>query len=289
MKGPIRKSAAGSGLKTAGSRGKKGALLIDLLTLFPGIFDSAFEHSLLAKASARGLLDIRVHDLREEGEGPHRVADDAPYGGGDGMVMLAGPVVRSIERLRGRGSRVVLLTPAGALLTQARARELASERHLIIVCGRYGGVDERVAASVDEEISVGDYVLGGGEPAAIVLVDAVARLVPGVVGNAESTAADSFADGLLECPQFTRPESFRGQKVPRVLLSGDHGKVARWRRKESLRRKLLRRPDLIARARLSDEDRVLLAEVMREEGAIAGEAKASGENDRGGRGSARRE
>ncbi|MFQ5457298.1 MAG: tRNA (guanosine(37)-N1)-methyltransferase TrmD [Myxococcota bacterium] len=239
----------------------------DLLTLFPGIFGSPFAHSLLSKAIARGLIDIRVHDIREEGEGRHRVADDAPYGGGDGMVMMAGPVLRTLARIRGRRGRVILLSPAGKLLDQATARRLASERHLVLICGRYGGIDERVAElAVDEEISIGDYVLGGGEPAAIALVDAVARLVPGVVGNAESTAADSFEDGLLEYPQFTRPASVRGLAVPEVLLGGDHAKIARWRRKESMRRTLRRRPDLLARARLSKRDQLLLDEVRREEG-----------------------
>jgi len=243
-------------------------LRIDILTLFPGIFDSAFSHSLLAKALAKGLIDIRVIDIREAAEGRHRVADDAPYGGGDGMVMKPEPLVRSIERTRGDDGHVVLLSPAGRLLTQARVRRLAGRRHLVIVCGRYGGVDERVSAlAVDEEISIGDYVLGGGEPAAIVLVDAVARLVPGVVGNEASTIADSFEDALLEHPQYTRPAVFRGLGVPEVLLGGNHAEVARWRRRQSLLRTLSRRPDLLAKAKLSAEDRVLLDEKAREEAA----------------------
>lgn len=240
-------------------------LRIDLLTLFPGIFDSAFSHSLLGKAREKGWIEIRVHDIREEAEGRHRVADDAPYGGGDGMVMTPGPVVRCIEKARGGDGHVVLLSPAGALLDQARARSLAARRHLVIVCGRYGGVDERVSAlAVDEEISVGDYVLGGGEPAAIVLVDVVARLVPGVVGNEASTRADSFEGGLLEHPQYTRPADFRGLEAPEVLRSGDHEEVARWRRGQSLARTLARRPDLLAKANLTDEDRHFLDGMARE-------------------------
>lgn len=242
-------------------------LRIDLLTLFPGIFDSPFDHSLLARAREQKLIDIRVHDIREDAEGRHRVADDAPYGGGDGMVMMADPVLRAIKRVKGRSGWVVLLSPAGKPLDQAAARRFAARRHLVIVCGRYGGIDERVSAlAIDEEISIGDYVLGGGESAAIALVDAVARLVPGVVGNAASVTADSFEDGLLEYPQFTRPASVRGLEVPEVLLGGDHAKVARWRRKESIRRTLRRRPELLGRARLSKQDRLLLAEVRREEG-----------------------
>ena len=240
-------------------------LRIDFLTLFPGIFDSVFSHSLLGKAREKGWIDIRVHDIREQAEGRHRVADDAPYGGGDGMVMKPGPVVRCIEKARGDDGYVVLLSPAGALLDQARARSLAARPHLVIVCGRYGGVDERVSAlAVDEEISIGDYVLGGGEPAAIVLVDAVARLVPGVVGNEASTRADSFEDGLLEHPQYTRPAVFRGLEVPEVLRSGDHAEVARWRRRQSLARTRARRPDLLAKANLPDEDRRFLDGLARE-------------------------
>jgi tRNA (guanine37-N1)-methyltransferase len=245
--------------------GARPSLRIDILSLFPGILDSAFSHSLLAKAREKGLIDIRVRDIRDEAQGRHRVADDAPYGGGDGMVMKPEPVVRSIEKARGDDGHVVLLSPAGALLDQARVRRLAARPHLVIVCGRYGGVDERVTRlAVDEEISIGDYVLGGGEPAAIVLVDAVARLVPGVVGNVASTLADSFEEGLLEHPQYTRPAIYRGLRVPEVLLSGDHAEVARWRRRESLSRTRARRPDLLAKARLSEADRRLLEEMAGE-------------------------
>jgi tRNA (guanine37-N1)-methyltransferase len=243
-----RKRGKGSGQKRAGraiSR-RAAALRIDILTLFPAIFDSVFAQSLLGKAIDRGLIEVRIHDIREHAEGRHRVVDDAPYGGGDGMVMKPGPVVRAIEAVRGERGWVILTTPAGALLTQARARALSAREHLVIVCGRYGGVDERVSRiAVDEEISIGDYVLGGGEPAAIVLVDAIARLVPGVVGNAESTVEDSFEAGLLEYPQYTRPASFRGLDVPAVLLAGHHGEVDRWRREQALRRTRERRPELL--------------------------------------------
>jgi tRNA (guanine37-N1)-methyltransferase len=244
-------------------------LRVDILTLFPGIFESPFSHSLIGKAQARGLLTIGIHDIREQAEGRHRVADGAPYGGGDGMVMKPEPLVRAIEAVAGRKARrrawVVLLSPAGTLLTQAKARELAARRRLVLVCGRYAGVDERVAVSVDEEISIGDYVLGGGEPAAVVLVDALARLVPGVLGNEASSLADSFEGGLLEHPQYTRPATFRGLRVPEVLRGGDHAEVARWRRKEALRRTWARRPELLARAALTREDWMLLAEIEREE------------------------
>jgi tRNA (guanine37-N1)-methyltransferase len=195
------------------------------------------------------------------------------------MVMKPGPLVRAIEAMTGRRARrrawVVLLSPAGILLTKAKARELAARRRIVLVCGRYAGVDERVVASVDEEISIGDYVLGGGEPAAIVLVDAVARLVPGVLGNEASSLADSFEDGLLEHPQYTRPATFRGLRVPEVLRGGDHAEVARWRRKEALRRTWARRPDLLARADLKEEDWILLAEIERE-GARAREGPGVG-------------
>jgi len=272
-----RKASPGSAQITRARCGKKAPararprVRIDILTLFPGILDSAFSHSLLAKAREKGLIDIRVHDIREEAEGRHRVADDAPYGGGDGMVMKPEPVVRSIEKARGDDGHVVLLSPAGALLDQARVRRLAARPHLVIVCGRYGGVDERVSRlAVDEEISIGDYVLGGGEPAAIVVVDAVARLVPGVVGNEASTLADSFEDGLLEHPQYTRPAVYRGLRVPEALLSGNHAEVERWRRRQSLSRTRTRRPDLLAKAKLSDEDRRNLGEMAREDAAPEG-------------------
>jgi tRNA (guanine37-N1)-methyltransferase len=256
---------AGSEKKKLTRGNRRRPLRIDILSLFPGIFDSPFAHSLLLKADERGLLDIRVHDIRDHAEGRHRPADDAPYGGGDGRVMMPGPVVRAIEQARGRRGWVVLLSPAGRLLTQAKVRELAGRSHLVLVCGRYGGIDDRVGTlAIDEEISIGDYVLGGGESAAVVLVDAVTRLVPGVVGNRDSTAEDSFADGLLEYPQFTRPPVFRGLSVPEILRSGDHARVARWRRKEALRRTLSRRPDLISGAALSTQDHLLLSEIGRE-------------------------
>ncbi len=260
---PARRPAQRAPSKGAPS-GKRAPLRIDILTLFPGIFDSVFSHSLLAKAREKALIDIRVHDIREEAEGRHRVADDAPYGGGDGMVMKPEPVIRSIEKVRGDDGHVVLLSPAGRLLDQALVRALAARPHLIIVCGRYGGVDERVSRlAVDEEISIGDYVLGGGEPAAIVIIDAVARLIPGVVGNVASTLADSFEGGLLEHPQYTRPPEYGGLSVPEVLLSGNHGEVARWRRRESLSRTIARRPDLLAKTKLSAEDRLQLEDMER--------------------------
>jgi len=251
--GPAPKARADSSTSAGPAPKARPRLRIDILTLFPGIFESVFKHSLLGKAAARGLIEVGIHDIREHAEGRHKVADDAPYGGGDGMVMKPGPVVRAIEKARGEVGWVILTTPAGALLTQARARALSAREHLVIVCGRYGGVDERVSQiAVDEEISIGDYVLGGGEPAAIVLVDAIARLVPGVVGNAESTIEDSFEAGLLEYPQYTRPASFRGLDVPAVLLAGHHGDVSRWRREEALRRTRERRPELLDKETAAD-------------------------------------
>ncbi len=272
MKRAPRSGHAASGKKAPAPAARAAPRLrIDILTLFPGIFASAFSHSLLAKARVKGLIDIQVHDIRREAEGLHRVADDAPYGGGDGMVMKPEPIVRSIEKARGADGHVVLLSPAGALLDQARVRRLAARPHLVIVCGRYGGVDERVSRlAVDEEISIGDYVLGGGEPAAIVVVDAVARLVPGVVGNEASTLADSFEGGLLEHPQYTRPAVYRGLRVPEALLSGNHAEVERWRRRQSLSRTRTRRPDLLVKAKLSDEDRRILGEMAREDAAPEG-------------------
>ena len=213
--------------------------------------------SILGKARESGLLEARVTDVREYAEGRHRVTDDAPYGGGAGMVMKPEPLVAAIEAARARipGATVVLTSPRGARLDQALARRLAEHGKLILVCGRYEGVDERVMTAVDMEVSVGDFVLTGGELAALCVVDAAARLVPGVLGNDASAGAESFAgDALLEHPHYTRPPEFRGMKVPEVLLSGDHKRIERWRRRESLRATRERRPDLFARLHLSETD-----------------------------------
>ena len=203
-------------------------------------------------------MEFGIHDLRDHGLGRHRSVDDQPYGGGAGMVMRPEPLFAALEPLRAAGAHVVLLDPAGERLTDALARELATVPHLALVCGRYEGVDERVRSVVDREVSIGDYVLTGGELPALVLVDAVVRLLPGTITQA-SHEGDSFASGLLEYPQYTRPESFRDMPVPPVLLSGHHGEVDRWRRQEALRRTHDRRPDLLADAVLDDDDRAFLA------------------------------
>src|SRR4051812_19949326 len=206
------------------------------------------DESILGKARSAGLLHVRVTDIREHAEGKHRVTDDVPYGGGAGMVMKPEPLVSAIEAAKARepAARVVLLSPQGRKFSQAVAEELAAAPGVILVCGRYEGVDERVLGWVDEELSLGDFVLTGGELAALAVIDAVARLMPGVLGNAESPRNESFAgEGLLEGPQYTRPPEFRGLRVPEVLLSGDHARIAQWRREQASSRTLARRPDLM--------------------------------------------
>ena len=224
---------------------------IDVVTIFPPLLAGAFEHSIIKRARERGIVDIQVHDLRDYTSDRHRTVDDYPYGGGAGMVMKPEPWFAAVEALRvaGNPGRAVLLTPQGRRLDQPLVQRLASEDRLIVLCGRYEGVDERVRERLaDEEVSIGDYVLSGGEPAAVVLVDAVVRLQPGALGSAESTVEESFAAGLLEYPQYTRPPEFRGWRVPDVLLSGDHGAVERWRRERQIERTRSRRPDLMAGA-----------------------------------------
>jgi tRNA (guanine37-N1)-methyltransferase len=237
---------------------------VDVVTLFPELFEGPLRVSIIGRAVERGLVTFGVHDLREHGLGRHRSVDDYPYGGGAGMVMRPEPLYAAVEPLREAGAHVILLDPAGEPLTDALARELAGMSHLALVCGRYEGIDERARALVDREVSIGDYVLTGGELPALVLIDTVVRLLPGVI-EAESHEGDSFASGLLEHPQYTRPEEFRGMAVPPVLLSGHHGEVERWRRREALRRTLERRPDLLESASLTDADRELLDELRAEE------------------------
>jgi tRNA (guanine37-N1)-methyltransferase len=232
-------------------------LHFDVVTLFPELFDAPMRTSVIGRAVERGILSVAVHDLREHGIGRPRVVDDAPYGGGAGMVMRPEPLFAAIEPLGVEGAQVILLDPAGERLTDRLARELAAAGRLVLVCGRYEGIDERARALADREVSIGDYVLTGGELPALVLIDAVGRLVPGVI-EADSHESDSFDDGLLEGPSYTRPERFRDASVPAVLLSGHHAEVARWRRSEALRRTLARRPDLLANAPLTDEDRAEL-------------------------------
>ena len=227
---------------------------IDVVTIFPELFAGPLRTSIIGRAVEAGLVEFGVHDLREHGLGRHRSVDDYPYGGGAGMVMRPEPLFAAVEPLRAAGAQVILMDPAGERLTDRLARQMAAAPHLALVCGRYEGIDERVRTVVDREVSIGDYVLTGGELPALVLIDAVVRLVPDVI-TAASHEGDSFASGLLEYPQYTRPESFRDLPVPPVLLSGHHGEVDRWRRREALRRTLERRPDLLATADLSDEDR----------------------------------
>ena len=221
-----------------------------VITIFPQMLDSPLAHSILKKAQENGLIKINLIDLRNYTADRHHTTDDSPYGGGQGMVMKPEPLVAAIEDARSKSAqgRVILLSPRGRVFDQQTARRLAEESEVILICGRYEGIDERVNAFVDEQISIGDYTLSGGEPAAVVVIDAVARLVPGVLGNENSAAEESFADGLLEYPQYTRPEDFRGMKVPDVLRSGDHERIKQWRVEQSLLLTRERRPDLLAKS-----------------------------------------
>jgi tRNA (guanine37-N1)-methyltransferase len=242
----------------------------DVVTIFPGLVEAVLEGGVVGRARERGLVDIRVRDLRDYTDDRHRTVDDVPYGGGPGMVMKPEPIVRAIEAVaaeRGTPSAVLLVTPQGRLLTHAMAEELSRLDRFILLCGRYEGVDERVTEHwVTHEISIGDYVLTGGELPALVVLDAVTRLVPGVVGDAESVEADSFVRGWLDHPHYTRPAVFRGLDVPAVLVSGNHAEIARWRRTERVRRTWERRPDLIDTAALTDDERRDLDIVRRRQG-----------------------
>ena len=230
-------------------------VLVDIVTIFPGYFASPLTAGLLGKAGERGLVQVRLHDLRTWAADRHRSVDDAPFGGGAGMVMLPEPWFEALDALQADApAHVVLLAPDGRRFDQATATRLAGEPRLLLCCGRYEGVDERVRTRVDEVLSIGDFVLAGGEAAALVVLDAVARLVPGVMGNAASAADESFAAGLLEYPQYTRPAVYRGLEVPAVLRSGDHGAIARWRHDQAVERTRRLRPDLLDRAGPSDEE-----------------------------------
>jgi len=226
-------------------------LRIDVVTIFPELLERFFGTGVLGGARERGLVELSAHDLRRFTRDRHRTVDDIPYGGGPGMVMKPEPLVEAIEALAGprgpeRKARVVLLTPQGTTFTGRRARELAGAEHLVLVCGRYEGVDQRVIElAVDEEISIGDYVLSGGEVPAMVVIEALSRFVPGVLGNPDSTTSESFEEGRLEGPQYTRPVDYRGLCVPEVLRSGDHARIARWRKDRGLERTRRRRPDLL--------------------------------------------
>jgi tRNA (guanine37-N1)-methyltransferase len=229
-------------------------LRVDIITIFPDYFREAFAYGIVRRARAAGLADIKAHDLRSWASDKHHVVDDRPFGGGDGMVLKPEPIFAAVESLAGArqrkdvaaNKRVVLLSPQGKPFTQTLARELAASEQLVLVCGRYEGVDERVADSlVTDEISIGDYVLSGGEPAALVVVDAVARLIPGALGSETSAATESFSDGLLDYPHYTRPAEFEGLRVPEILLTGHHAEIARWRCEAALEKTKRNRPDLL--------------------------------------------
>lgn len=286
----------------------------DIFTLFPGMFAGVFDDSILARAQAAGIMAVALHNIRDYAEGRHRVTDDTPYGGGGGMVMKPEPIFRAVETvlahppgwsLGGTGAPellgarpeplaapgpaaagpaglpIILLSPQGRTFTQKIAQELAGYARIALICGRYEGFDERVRELlVSDELSIGDFVISGGELAAAIVVDAVTRLLPGALGCQTGASDDSFATGLLEYPQYTRPPEFRGHGVPEILVSGDHARVARWRREQALRRTYRRRPDLLASARLSDQDRQFLARLADENGGSeAAGADAAGEDD----------
>ena len=242
----------------------------DVVTIFPGMVKGPLEEGIVGRAIEGGLLDVAVHDLREFTTDRHRVVDDMPFGGGPGMVLKPEPLFRAVARIRaerGDPGAVILTSPDGERLTHRTAERLRDLGHVVILCGRYEGVDERVRTHLaTEEISIGDYVLSGGELPALVIVDAVARLVPGVVGDEQSVVRDTFASGLLDFPQYTRPAEFAGIAVPPVLLSGHHKEIERWRRREALRRTVERRPELLEDAALSPEDRAMLSELLRGKG-----------------------
>jgi tRNA (guanine37-N1)-methyltransferase len=251
-------------------------LEVDVLTLFPAMLAGPLDQSIPGRARERGLVSLRLHDLRAWGLGRHRSVDDAPYGGGAGMVLRPEPVGAALDALRRPGTTVVLMDPGGETFRQSAAHELAALDHLVILCPRYEGVDERIRSLVDREISIGDYVLSGGEPAALVVLDAVIRLLPGVIEEA-SIVEESFSQGLLEYPQYTRPAVYRGHAVPAILTSGDHGAVDRWRHAESLRRTRERRPDLLAERGMTDEERRMLAEL---DGEVGEERRGRGRRPR---------
>ncbi len=235
----------------------------DVLTIFPGMFSPYLKEGMLARAVKQGLVDVRLVNIRDFATGVHKATDDRPYGGGNGMVMTPEPLYRALESVDRKGESLTIhLSPQGETFSQVTAWELSEWDQIVLTCGRYEGVDERILqTSIDRELSVGDYVLSGGELAALIVMDAVSRLIPGVLGGERSNLEDSFEDGLLEYPHYTRPRVFKGEEVPPVLLSGDHEKIRLWRRKESLKRTIERRPDLLQKASLTSEDEKLLRNV----------------------------
>jgi tRNA (guanine37-N1)-methyltransferase len=242
-------------------------MIFDILSIFPEIFDVPLSASMVGIAQDRDLVRIRTHDLRDHTDDRHRTTDDDPYGGGPGMVMKPGPILQALDAIQSAENEpgyVVFLTPGGVPFTQQIAEDLVARDRVVLVCGRYEGFDERVFSAADLELSIGDYVLSGGEIAAMAVVDAVTRLVPGVLGDEQSNVDESFAEGLLEYPQYTRPRSIRGMEVPEVLLSGDHARIARWRREQAVRRTARVRPDLLAGVSLdAEEDQIARDELDR--------------------------
>jgi tRNA (guanine37-N1)-methyltransferase len=244
-----------------------GSMEFDVFTLLPEVFPPYLDSSILQRARQRNLIDVRIHNIRAWAADKHHVTDDEPYGGGGGMVMKVEPVFAAVESICGPAPAfpIILMTPQGRPFSQAVALELARQPRLALVCGRYEGVDERIREHLaTDQISIGDYVLTGGELPALIIIDAVARLLPGVLGDPDGAFDDSHAGGLLEYPHYTRPPEFRGWRVPDILLSGDHGRIEKWRRKQSLLRTLRQRPDLLEKASLSDEDRRILQQIMEE-------------------------
>jgi tRNA (guanine37-N1)-methyltransferase len=236
----------------------------DILTLFPGIFTAYLDESIIKRARSKNLLDVKLYDIRDFSSGPHRSVDDYPFGGGAGMVLKPEPIIRAMDFLNedGEPRKVILLTPQGTPFNQSIAECYAKEKkRFVFICGRYEGIDERVKTRVDEEVSIGDYVLTGGELAALVIIDAVTRLIPGALGDERSVEDESFSWGLLDYPHYTRPREFRGLSVPSVLLSGNHREIEYWRRKEALIKTLNVRPDLIEKVQLTDLDRKILSEI----------------------------
>lgn len=247
-------------------------LNFEVLTLFPGILAGPLNESILKRGREKGLLNVSIRNIRDYAEDKHKTADDSPYGGGAGMVLKPEPIFKAFGAMKseypGETFLTILLSPQGRIFNQQRVEQLSEEtRRIVLLCGHYEAVDERVVQTIiDEELSVGDYVLTGGELAALVVIDAAARLLPGVLGDEESAYRDSFGDGLLDHPHYTRPAEFRGMKIPEVLLSGNHAEIEKWRRREALRATLIKRPDLIETADLTDEDRQILEELKKELG-----------------------
>ncbi|HPQ81882.1 MAG TPA: tRNA (guanosine(37)-N1)-methyltransferase TrmD [bacterium] len=250
----------------------------DILTIFPAMFESPLSETIIKRAREKGLVEFHMHDIRDFAKDRHRSVDDTPYGGGAGMVMLAAPLVEAVESVpKSEGCVRILMTPQGEPFTQKIARDLTRFDQVVLVCGRYEGIDERARKLIaDRELSIGDYVLSGGEIPAMVVIDSITRLLPGVLGNDESIEHESFESCLLEYPHYTRPETFRSERVPDVLLSGHHAEITKWRRREALRRTLERRPELLYKADLTGEERAWVKERQRDEG-MQGEKSQQGE------------